>query len=60
MILLENVTPNYSEEVSVIKKVKNTVLWTMFSIILMDKKLLGLSTKTNCKKQILKCLELEK
>ena len=53
-------TSNYSEDVSVIKKVKNTVLWTTLLIILIKKKLLELATKKNCKKQIIKCLELEK
>ena len=49
--------PNPSEEVSVIKKVKNTVPWTMLSMVLTGKELLEPLMKTNCKKLIKKSLE---
>ena len=52
--------PNSSEEVFVIKKLKNTVREHMLSMILMGKKLLELFTKKNCKKQIKKISELKK
>ena len=41
-------SPNWSEEVFMIKKVKNTVPWT-WTWILMHKKLLELFIKNNCK-----------
>ena len=53
-------TPNWSEEVFVIKKVENTVPRTYDIMIIMGKKLLECFTKTNCKKQIKKSLELRK
>ena len=53
-------TPNWSEEIFVIKKVENTVLQTYVIMIIMGKKLLGRFTKMNCKKQIKKSLELRK
>ena len=52
--------PNWSEEVFVIKKVKNTVPWTCVLRILNAKKKLEHFTKRNCKKQIKKSLELKK
>ena len=48
-------TPNLSEEVFVIKKVKNTVPW-----IYCAEKLLELSRKKHFKKQIKKTLELKR
>ena len=54
--------PNCSEEVFVIKKVKILCRGDMLLMILMEKKLLEIVekvfTKTNCKKQIKKNLEL--
>ena len=44
--------PNWSEEVFVIKKVKNTVLWTYVVEDLNGKKLLKRFKKSNCKRQI--------
>ena len=44
----------------VIKKVKNAVTWTYLLMIFMETKLLECFTKTNCKKQIKKNLELKK
>ena len=52
--------PNWSEEVFVIKKVKNTVPWTRVIRDLKLKKLLERFTKENWKKQIKKSLELKK
>ena len=48
--------PNWSEEIFVIKKVKNTV--HMLLVILKAKKLLECFTKKDCKKQIKKSFEL--
>ena len=53
-------TPNWSEEVFVIKEVKNTESGHIFSVILTGRKLLECITKINCKKQIEKTLELKK
>ena len=53
-IFVKGYTPNWSEEVFVIKEVKNTVPWTY--VILMVKKLLEHFMKKNCKKQIKKNL----
>ena len=49
-IFAKGYTPNWSEEVFVISKIKNTVPWTY--IILMEKKLLEFFTKKNCKRLI--------
>ena len=59
-IFARGYTPSSSEEVFVIKKLKNTVREHMLSMILMGKKLLELFTKKNCKKQIKKISELKK
>ena len=59
-IIFANVsTPNWSEKVFVIKKFKYCSM-DMLLLILMKKKLFKLFTKTNCKKQIKKNLELKK
>ena len=47
---------NWSEEVFVIIKIKNTVLWTYLLMILMVKKLLEHFMKKNCKRLIKKNL----
>ena len=52
-------TPNWFEEVFMIKKVKNTMPWTYFIMILIEKNLLEYFTKKNCKKRIGKSLELK-
>ena len=53
--------PSWTEEVFVIKKVKDTVLCSVLLIvILMQKKLLERFTKKNCKSQIKQSLELKK
>ena len=57
-IFAKGYTPNWSEEVFVIKKkIKNTVPWTLLIVILMVKKLLERFMKKNYKKQIKKNLE---
>ena len=55
---LQGYTPNWSAENYGIKKVKNTVSWTLMILILMEKKFLEHFTKMNCKKQIKKNFEL--
>ena len=59
-IFAKRYAPNRSEDSFVIKKVKNTMSWTMLLKILMQKKLLEGFTKKNCKKQIKKSLKLKK
>ena len=59
-IFAEGFVPNWSEEVFVIEKVKNTVLWTTFLVILKAKKSLELFMKKNYEKQIKKSLELKR
>ena len=60
-IFAKGYAPNWTEEIFVIKKVKNTVPWTKNTVkilmILMVKKLLEVSMKRNCKKLIKKNLE---
>ena len=51
---------NWSEEVFVIKKIKNTVPWTYVISDLNEKKLSETFTKKYCKKKIEKSLELKK
>ena len=55
-IFTKGYTPNWSEEVFVVSKIKNTVPWT-YVITWMVKKLLEVFTKKNCKKLIKKNLE---
>ena len=58
-IFAKGYIPNCSEEVFVIKKVKDTLPWRCITNYL-RKKFLECFTKTNCKKQIKKNLELKK
>ena len=51
-IFAKDYTSNWSEEVFVIRKIKNTVTWNYLIMILMVKKLLELFMKKNCRKQI--------
>ena len=51
--------PNWSEEVFVIKKVKNTVPWAYVINDIHGEEIVGTSTKKNSKKQR-KSLELKK
>ena len=53
-IFAKGYTPNWSEEVFVISKIKNTVPWTYVIMILMVKKLLEHFMKKNCKRLIKK------
>ena len=53
-IFAKGYTPNWSEEVFVISKIKNTVPWTYVIMILMVKKLLEHVMKKNCKRLIKK------
>ena len=55
---MKDYVPNWSEEVFVIKKVKNTL--HILLVILKAKKLFESFTKKNRKKQIRKSLELKK
>ena len=55
-IFAKGYLPNWSEEVFLIKRVKNTVPWTMLKV----KKLLELFTKKNCRKQFKMSLQLKK
>ena len=49
-IFANGYAPNWPEEAFVIKKVTNTVPWTMLLMILMAKKLLEHFMKKNCKR----------
>ena len=51
---------NWSEEVFVIKKVKNTVLWTYFIGDLKGEEIFRIFYGKNGRKQIIKSLELKK
>ena len=59
-IFAKGYTPNWSEELFVIKKVKNTVPWTYVIKDLNDKEIIGTFMKKNCKRRIKKNLELKK
>ena len=53
-------TRNWSEDIFVIRKIKNTVWWHILLMILMEKKLLEVFTKNNRKKKNKKRLQLKK
>ena len=55
-IFAKEYSPNWSEKVFVINKIKNTVPWT-YVMIQMVKKLLEVFMRKNCKKLIKKNLE---
>ena len=59
-IFAKGYTPNWSEELFVIKKVKNTVPWTYVIKDLNDEEIIGTFMKKNCKRRIKKNLELKK
>ena len=59
-IFAKGYTPNCSEEVFVIKKVKNTVPWTYIINDLNSEEIMGAFMKKNCKRQVKKNLELKK
>ena len=50
-IFAKGYTPNWSEEVSMIKKIKNTVPWTSIIHDLNGKEITGTFMKKNCKKK---------
>ena len=52
--------PNWSEEVFVIKKVKNTVLWSYVTSDLKHEKIVGTFCKRELQKPIKNSLELKK
>ena len=52
--------PNWSEEIFVIKKVKNTVPWTYVNNDLNGEEIIGTFMKKNCKRLMKKNLELKK
>ena len=56
-IFTKGYTPNWSEKVFVINKIKNTVPWTMLLVIWIVKKLLKVVMKKNCLKLVKKNLE---
>ena len=53
-IFAKGYTPNWSEEIFVIKKVKNTVLWTNVIKDLNDEEIMEHFMKKNCKRRIKK------
>ena len=59
-IFAKGYTPNWSEEVFVIKKLKILFYGPILLVILLVKKLLELFPKNNCKKQIKKSVGLKK
>ena len=59
-IFAKGYMPNWSEEVFVIKKVKNTVPWTYIINDLNDEEITGTFYEKNYKKQAKKNLELKK
>ena len=59
-IFAKGYTPNWSEEVFVIKKLKILFHGPILLVILTVKKLLELFPKNNCKKQIKKSVGLKK
>ena len=59
-IFAKSYTPNWSEEVFVVKKVKNTVAWTYIINDLNGEEITGTFMKKNCKKQTKKNSELKK
>ena len=59
-IFAKGYTPNWSEEVFVIKKVENTVPWTYVINNLNGEEILGTFMKKSCKRRIKKNSELKK
>ena len=56
-IFAKDCVPNWSEEVFVIKKVKNTVPWTYVINDLKGEEIVGTFYEKNCEKQVKKSLE---
>ena len=59
-IFVRRKVPNWSEEVFVIKKVKNIVLWTYVICDLKVEEIVGLFYEKELQKTNQKCLELKK
>ena len=59
-IFAKGYTPNWSEEVFVIKKTKNTVPWTYVINDLKGEEVWKYFMKKNCKRQVKKNLKLKK
>ena len=59
-VFAKGYTPNWSEDVFAIKKAKKTVPWTLLLVTLKEKELLERFMKKNCKKKVIKNLELKK
>ena len=60
IFLAKGYTPNWSEDVFMIKKAKILCRGHTLLVLLTRKKFLELFTKKNCKEQIKKSLELKK
>ena len=59
-IFAKGYAPNWSEEVYVINKAENAVLWTYIKEDLMVEKMLESFVKKNCARQIKESLDLNK
>ena len=59
-IFAKGYTPNWSEEVFVVKKIKDTVPWTYFLSDLNGEEIVGRFYEKNCRKLITNNLELKK
>ena len=59
-IFAKRYTPNWSEEVSVISKIKNTVPWSYIINDLNGEEIFGTFVKKNCKRLIKRNLELKR
>ena len=59
-IFAKSYVPNWSEEVFVIKKVKNTVPWAYVISVLNGKEIVGIFYKKELQKHIKKSLQLKK
>ena len=53
-------TPNWSEEIFIVKKIKSTAPWTYITNDLHGEEIVGSFMKKNCKRLIKKNLELKK
>ena len=53
-------TPNWSEDIFIVKKIKNTVPWTYVISYFNGEEIVGSFYKKNCRKLIKKNLELKK
>ena len=60
IIFAKGYTPNWSEEVFVIKNIKNTVLWTYVIKDLNDEEIIGTFYEKNYKRRVKKNLESKK